>query len=104
MSLKKTYSKDAKSCKVTFHLPLETAGGAKEAHLLGEFNDWNAENPKSKMTMGKDGSFSATLSLAIGRNYEFRYLLDGVRWENDPQADGYVHIASVASDNSVVSV
>jgi hypothetical protein len=42
------------------------------------------------MKRRKDGRFSITLFLASGRDYRFKYLLDGHLWENDWKADGYV--------------
>jgi 1,4-alpha-glucan branching enzyme len=84
--LKKNYSKTGSSCRVTFKLPAEV--GAETAVLCGEFNEWNVEaNPMKQL---KDGSFSATVSLATGTSYRFRYLLDGAQWENDWEADAYV--------------
>jgi len=37
----------------------------------------------------------------MGREYAFRYRVDGERWENDPGADKYVP-NPFGSDNSVV--
>lgn len=51
----------------------------------------------------KDGSFSATLFLKPNAEYEFRLLLDGLSWENDPQADKYVKNV-YGGENSVVVV
>ncbi len=83
--LKKSYSKTGNRCRVTFKLP--AAVDADKVMLVGEFNEWSAEaNPMKKL---KDGSFSATISLPAGQSYRFRYLLDGKRWENDWEADGY---------------
>jgi hypothetical protein len=42
-----------------------------------------------------------TLELAPGKAYQFRYLLDGDRWENDWRADRYVP-NPYGGDNSVV--
>ncbi|MCB8942456.1 MAG: isoamylase early set domain-containing protein [Ardenticatenaceae bacterium] len=82
----KNYTKTGTTCRVTFKLPAEVA--AETAVLCGEFNDWNPEtNPMKKL---KDGSFSLTLSLDVGQQYRFRYLLDGTRWENDWEADAYL--------------
>lgn len=82
----KNYTKTGTTCRVTFKLPAEV--GAETAVLCGEFNDWNPEtNPMKKL---KDGSFSLTLSLDVGQQYRFRYLLDGTRWENDWEADAYL--------------
>ena len=84
--LKKSYSKTGKKCRVTFKLPSEV--NAETAVLVGDFNEWTLEG--SPMKRLKDGSFSATVSLDSDQAYEFRYLLDGARWENDWAADRYV--------------
>ncbi len=83
--LKKSYSKTRKSCRVTFKLPADF--GAENAAVLGEWNDWSPES--HPMVKRKDGSLSTTISLDAGKEYRFRYLLDGERWENDEQADSF---------------
>lgn len=83
--LKKSYSKTGKSCRVTFKLDAEQVTDVQEVAVLGEFNSWEPES--NKMTRRKDGTFSTTMSLDAGREYRFRYLLDGERWENDTAAD-----------------
>jgi len=87
------------ACKVTFVLPSDA--GAEEVHLCGDFNDWSPT--ATPMTRRKDGSFGATVVLEPGRAYRFRYLLDGVRWENDWAADVYVP-NDYGGDDSVVVV
>lgn len=83
--LKKSYSKTGKKCRVTFKLPAEA--NAEEVALVGDFNEWDeTANPMKKL---KDGSFSVSLSLDSDQTYRFRYLLDGERWENDWEPDGY---------------
>ena len=74
------------TCKVTFDLT--AAAGVNDVHLCGEFNDWSPT--ATPMTRRKDGSFRVTVVLEPGRPYRFRYLVDGVRWENDWAADAYV--------------
>ena len=82
--LKKSYSKTGRACRVTFKVPAD----AETAAVLGEFNSWDPEaHPMKKR---KDGTFSTTLSLAAGREYRFRYLLDGERWTNDSAPDSEV--------------
>jgi 1,4-alpha-glucan branching enzyme len=83
--LKKCYSKTGQSCRVTFNLPADI--GAKSALLCGEFTEWETEAKPMKPL--KKGGFSLTLSLPANQSYRFRYLLDGERWENDWDADGY---------------
>jgi hypothetical protein len=51
----------------------------------------------------KNGSFTATLFLSPDSGYEFRFLLDGLTWENDPRADKYAPNI-YGSENSVVAV
>ena len=82
--LTKKYTQDRKKCRVTFKLP-EEVGGDK-VQLYGEFNDWVGQDMKKQKT----GNFSLSITLPAGRKYQFRYLLDGNHWENDPQADAYV--------------
>ena len=84
--LKKNYSKNGSSCRVTFKVPAEIE--AETVALLGDFNDWDAE--KHLLTKRKDGSHSTTISLAAGQDYRFRYLLDKDRWINDEAADSEV--------------
>ena len=97
--LKKSYSKTGRACRVTFkHTPEE---GAANAALLGEFNSWDPEaHPMAKR---KDGSFSTTLSLDAGREYRFRYLVDGDKWDNDHESDHEV-VNRFGTSDSVIAV
>jgi 1,4-alpha-glucan branching enzyme len=100
--MKKRFLKSKPVCKVTFDLPGEAAGAARDVALLGDFNDWDAG--RTRMKKRKDGSFSVTLDLDCNREYQFRYLIDGMRWENDRAADKYVRAPVGDSKNSVVVV
>lgn len=102
MSLKKSYAKDKASCKVTFELPESAAPGANVVYLVGDFNNWSETSTPLKKS--KDGMWTAVLSLACGREYYFRYLIDGQRWENDWNADKYVKSPYSDAENSVVIV
>ena len=97
--IEKAYTKTGRSCRVTFVLPANA--GAVSASLVGDFNGWNLT--AQPMKRRKDGSFTTTISLKPGREYRFRYVLDGHRWENDEAADGYVPNEH-GSDDSVVRV
>ena len=100
MSLKKTFSADGKKCKVVFTVKKEAAQGAKTISIAGDFNSWSStETPLKK---AKDGSFSVELNLDAGKEYQFRYLLDGSRWDNDWEADKYIPAPFSSTDNSVV--
>lgn len=102
MSIKKQFLKTRPICKVTFRLSREDARDAKSVCLTGDFNGWDKSGAPMKKL--KDGSFSLTLDFATGKDYQFRYLLDGGTWVNDPEADRYVASGFRDSDNSVVSV
>ena len=97
--MKKTYSKTGRACRVTFELPAEVE--AESVALCGEFNDW--DKSKHQLKRRKDGSYSITISLEPGQSYRFRYWLDGERWENDWDADGYV-ANEFGSEDSLVTV
>ena len=84
--------------EVTFTLPADLH--AETVTLCGEFNDWSAEG--TRLERGMDGSWQATVALEPGRSYRYRYLLDGQRWENDEQADGYVPNPLGSVDSVVV--
>jgi len=100
--MKKTYSKSGTTCKVTFSLPQEAVRDARSVCVAGDFNDWNIYAHQLKRR--KDGSFSLSIELERGREYQFRYLIDDMYWENDWSADTYVPSAFGDCDNSVVVV
>lgn len=75
-----------KSVKVTFSLPSEIQG--EKACIVGDFNNWD-ENA-SPMERNGNESFSITLELEKGREYLFRYLINGNEWYNDWHADNYI--------------
>jgi hypothetical protein len=100
--MKKTKGTNINTCKVVFRLPHEAVKDAQSVCVAGEFNNWNIyANPLKRR---KDGSFSITIELIRGREYQFRYLIDDMYWENDWAADKYVPSTFGDCDNSVVIV
>lgn len=98
--IKKDYLTTKNKCMVTFRLPSIAAPNAKCVCIVGEFNGWNMRaNPMKKQ---KNGDYSITLELAPGRQYQYRYLIDESKWENDWRADKYVRSPLGNCDNSVV--
>lgn len=97
--LKKQYLKDKPVCKVTFTLPREAAEGAGEVKVLGDFNDWSWD--KGTVMKADKKEYKAVIELGVGRSYQFRYMIDGGRWENDHHADAYVP-NEFGGDNSVL--
>ncbi len=97
--MKKNYSKTGSTCRVTFELPADVE--AKTVALCGEFNDWDRKS--HILEQRKDGRFSLTVSLEAGKVYRFRYLVDGARWENAWDADGYLP-NEFGTEDSVVTI
>ncbi|MBN2515207.1 MAG: isoamylase early set domain-containing protein [Deltaproteobacteria bacterium] len=102
MIIKKQFLKSRPVCKVTFGLPGEMTNDAVSAHLVGEFNNWvPTATPMKKL---KDGSFTVTIDLEKGKEYQFRYLIDQTQWENAWNADKYVPTPFGDAENSIVVV
>ena len=80
----KTPTRDG-SVVVTFELPGAVA--AESVTICGDFNDWSETSHPLNRT---DDGFKASVELAPGQRWRFRYLLDGARWENDWAADDYI--------------
>lgn len=98
MAVKKRELK--KGIKVTFTVDKKHFPEAENVALIGDFNGWNpAANPMKKL---KSGKFSADVTLEKGRDYQFRYLLDGTTYVNDEEADRYTHSGVGDSENGVI--
>jgi hypothetical protein len=97
--IRKEHIKTRNICKVTFRLPGEAAFQAGTVTLVGDFNNWNKEvTPLKKL---ENGDFTLTVELDAGKEYRFRYLIDGQQWENDWHADKYVR-GPYGEEDSVV--
>ncbi|MBZ0108574.1 MAG: isoamylase early set domain-containing protein [Candidatus Scalindua rubra] len=87
-------------CRITFKLPRTAVPDAERVCVVGDFNNWNrSANPMKK---SKNGDYTTRLDLERGREYQFRYLIDESKWENDWNADRYVQNPFGNGDNSVV--
>jgi 1,4-alpha-glucan branching enzyme len=103
MSIKKQFLKNKPVCKVTFSLTKEEASAAERVQLLGDFNNWNVEEAID-LKKFKNGSYKATLDLETEKEYQFKYLFDETKWENDPSADSYADNGISAEGNFVVAI
>jgi hypothetical protein len=84
--------------RVTFTLP--DSLWADTVCLVG---DVDGRDPSSHpLDHRRDGSWTLTLDLPVGRTYEFYYLHDG-QWMSDSQADGYVHASDGITSFLVVT-
>lgn len=98
MSIKKQVSKTKAITKVGFKVTKEQACGASEIAVAGDFNQWSTSSDMMKAL--KDGSFSHSIELENGSEYQFRYIA-GSRWFNDEEADKTV-ASGMDSQNSVI--
>jgi 1,4-alpha-glucan branching enzyme len=94
--LKKRNFRKENVVKVTFMLPPDIA--EEEVRIVGDFTNWDETEAMKRQ---KDGSWKATVALEPGREYQFRYLVDRARWENDPDADGYEQ-NPYGTENSII--
>lgn len=88
---------------IIFTLPAEAVAEATEGLLLGDFNNWN-ESEGIKLKKQKDGSLKAVVQLEAGKTYQYRYLLNDGRWENDYHAQNYVPVSGLHIDNCLITV
>ena len=98
--IKKQYLKSRPTCKITLCLPREAAPEAKRVTVAGDFNNWDPENTPMKRL--RNGNFTISIELDNNRDYHFRYLIDGSRWENDWCADRYTPNPFGCDDSVIV--
>ncbi|PHI21044.1 glycoside hydrolase family 13 [Lewinellaceae bacterium SD302] len=85
----KKYNKTKGNCKVTFSLTKEQVGDKRDVRVLADFNDWSWIDGV-QLKNGKGGKYSGSVELpAQAAHYQFRYLVDGQQWMNDPDSEGY---------------
>ena len=85
--ISKKISPKGKSVRVTFELPADVASDS--AAVVGEFNDWDAKKGTMKLNKKKN-VWTKGVSVKPGDSFQFRYVVDGDKWINDEQADGFV--------------
>ena len=100
MKTAKATKKVVATSKVTFTLPKEAVENAETVAVLGDFNNWQGGVTLKKQ---KDGSFTTAVELEKGRSYEFRFLINGEKWENAWNAEAYKP-TPFGAYNSVVTV
>ena len=99
MSLKKQFNAKKHECKVTFTLVENIADSSNRVNLVGDFNNWNIESiPMERL---KSGDYSVSINLEKGKEYQFKYLVEGLGWLNEKEADKHV-VNLFQTENSVV--
>lgn len=101
--LKKQSVRSREVVKVTFTVPEEELPeniGVETLNLVGEFNDWD-ETADPLTYRKRDKAYRITVELEPGREYQFRYLINGRHWCNDWEADRYTP-NEFGADNCVI--
>lgn len=98
MSILKKYQPSKNNCKVTFSYP--AMEGVENVKLLGDFNNWDPS--KASILKKSKTEFTTQIELNAGATYEFRYLVNDNRWDNDFRADKYVSAPFAGVENSVI--
>ncbi|MDX5418772.1 MAG: isoamylase early set domain-containing protein [Hymenobacteraceae bacterium] len=80
--IQKTYLKTKDQCKVKFTISLENA---ERVEIMGLNDDWSTP---AVMSRKKSGIFECVQTLPKNSQHEFKYLVNGTEWRNDPDADG----------------
>lgn len=89
--------------KIHFNLPAEYVHHAADGILLGEFNNWNADEGVL-LQKKEDGSLYAEIALTAGRSYQYRYLLSDGRWVNDQRITILTQAYGAEVENCLVEV
>ena len=71
--------------RVTFALPKEEPTG--RVSVVGNFNDWTP--CAHSLVRRANGTRSVAVSVPAGAWIEFRYLVEGGHWLDEPDADGF---------------
>ena len=78
---KRPYTRRSTKQAIKFELSNEQAQNADFASVAGEFNGWDKDaTPMTKTLNG----FEVEVELEKGKSYQFRYVLNGTTWINDP--------------------
>lgn len=74
---------------------------AERINLVGDFNDWDHESLPFRQN--REGNWQVEVELDAGREYRFRYLLDGKHWRDDWHADTHTSNPYGSYDSVVIA-
>lgn len=101
MSITKKYLQTKPICKVKFRVTKAMGKNSRTIHLVGDFNNWDKlANPMKKL---KNNTYVIEIALNAGKEHQFKYLIDGESWANDPESDKYI-ANGFQGENSVIVV
>ncbi|GAB4526251.1 MAG: hypothetical protein Fur0018_11410 [Anaerolineales bacterium] len=103
--ISKTYVKSRKMWRVDFEVPAEELPqvvDVENVHIAGTFNNWDEQATPMQYNR-KRRAWTARLYFTPGEDVQFRYVVNGVYWCNDWDADDYVP-GGYGEDNCVISL
>jgi predicted flap endonuclease-1-like 5' DNA nuclease len=86
--MKKELVKNQAAYNVTFNYNVVPEHPVQSVIVLGDFNEWSLEDGY-ELKRTKSGDFEGKYKIPAGRDYHFRYLVNGNRWANEKDADRY---------------
>lgn len=93
---------DKKKCKLNFVIDKSNFSEFDDIRVLGDFNGWNYE--KGVTLVFSKNKFKGSTTVKSGATYEFRYILNGRHWFNDPEADGLTDSPYYGISNTLIIV
>lgn len=98
----KSVGSDASSAEAALRAMAITfiAPEARAVSIVGDFNDWRVARDPLEMTDGQN--WHITLQLKPG-TYQYKFFIDGNRWEEDPQNPKRV-VNEFGTSNSILEV
>jgi 1,4-alpha-glucan branching enzyme len=101
VSLERKFLKTKPVCKVKFSVSGGPFDEAKKVSLVGDFNAWSIDQLPLKRT--KDGAWTVSHDFRKDQEYQFRYVIDGHQWINEPEADRFI-FNGIDAENSVLTL
>jgi 1,4-alpha-glucan branching enzyme len=96
--IRKSRTESEDTVRVTFEIPGSV--WAERINLVGDFNGWDRDN--LPFTLDRDGNWVVELDLQRGRQYRFRYLINGDYWGYDWHADKHTPRPDGQSDSILI--
>ncbi len=97
--IKRSKGKSANTVKVTFVIPHDS--DQAPVSVVGDFNDWDPS--ALKLVKRSNDTRSASVDLAEGASYRFRYYAADGTWFNDDAADAYA-MGDHGADDCIINL
>jgi 1,4-alpha-glucan branching enzyme len=95
VTIQKITKRKGNKVQVTFTMP--SMDGCSCLYLVGRFNEWNESVYRMERT--DKGTWSLTLELEPGREFQYRFRTNDGAWLNDPAS----RAPSSRSESSIIS-